>query len=364
MSAGKTDNGTLDTQDLVLLNTTEPRRGMWEFERALGLCKMAQEEWEGRIDGIVRMEAGFEIILCDFSKDVDLVRATRVGGGGVRDRSGVAGVTSHFRYMEAVADRYAGIGGGRVRLDYEHFVSAFAYPLDLFREASETTGQPPLPRLLNVSSDNLAEIRSAVGKMVLEHDAVAAARESFDWQATADMIVARYSTPLQYLTCEKLANATLLGIYLEELLRPFIDYDSRDAISEAAHCAEQFTSGVPTAGTSLAAAAVHSIANSICTTLVSVLAAIPKDQTLSTAITQLDELVAYLQWPSWKQCRGCADDELCFVPLWPFGAVEDHKQPQCLNATRVMDRRGYWGIGRGGPPPPRKGEGEKGNGDM
>lgn len=33
---------------------------------------------------------------------------------------------------KAIAARYDGIGGGRVALDYEHFVAAYTYPIDLF----------------------------------------------------------------------------------------------------------------------------------------------------------------------------------------------------------------------------------------
>ncbi|KAJ8109866.1 hypothetical protein OPT61_g7148 [Boeremia exigua] len=73
LSAGKTRNGTLDTQDLLLLNLTtggprEPGHPMGdEMARANGLCELAATVWQNRIDGIIRMEGGFEIILCDFA---------------------------------------------------------------------------------------------------------------------------------------------------------------------------------------------------------------------------------------------------------------------------------------------------------
>ncbi|KAF2815527.1 uncharacterized protein BDZ99DRAFT_345969, partial [Mytilinidion resinicola] len=370
MSAGKTDNGTLDSQDLVLLNSTEPHRGMWEYERALGLCEMAQKEWEGRIYGIVRMEAGFEIILCNFSKDVDLVRVTRAAGPDDRDFDGFSNKIGHFRYMEAVAARYPGIGGDRVRLDYDNFVSAFAYPLELFISASEIDEAPPLPRLVNISSDDLAIVRSDVRNMILSQDAVTATRESFNWQRAADMIVARYSKPLQYLTSDLVRkNTTLLSTYLEVLLRPFIDYSARLPLDEAARCSAQFASNVPAANTSLAAAAVHAIADKICSVLSSALSSISDESDddaagpkirkagLANAVFKLDGLVDYLQWTSWKQCRGCGDDEICFVPIWPFGAVEDHKRPRCLDADSLVSRMGYWGIWWGRPPPDK---GEKG----
>lgn len=68
MSAAKTDKGTLDSQDVLLFNCTidiSSGRGMGgESERARKACEMVENDWAGRIDGVLRMEAGFEIILC------------------------------------------------------------------------------------------------------------------------------------------------------------------------------------------------------------------------------------------------------------------------------------------------------------
>jgi hypothetical protein len=91
MSAGKTDNGTLDSQDHVLLNTTDGNLRWGEYERAKGLCDLASHEWEGQVDGFIRLEAGFEIILCNFSESLDVKRITRVGGccGSGQDQSAI-----------------------------------------------------------------------------------------------------------------------------------------------------------------------------------------------------------------------------------------------------------------------------------
>jgi hypothetical protein len=81
MSAGKTSNGTLDSQDFVILNYTNGDEGLGfrDGDRAQALCKVAAHDWKGRVDGFIRLEAGFEIILCDFGKDLDVKRITRVG---------------------------------------------------------------------------------------------------------------------------------------------------------------------------------------------------------------------------------------------------------------------------------------------
>jgi hypothetical protein len=79
MSAAKTVNGTLDSQDHVLINLPDIVPGYRDYERAKRLCHLASQDWEGRVDGFIRLEAGFEIILCNFSESLDVKRITREG---------------------------------------------------------------------------------------------------------------------------------------------------------------------------------------------------------------------------------------------------------------------------------------------
>jgi hypothetical protein len=89
MSAAKTQKGTLDSQDVLLfINGTvddSVGRGLaGEGDRARKACGMAEDDWAGRIDGVLRMEAGFEIILCNFERDLLPVRITKVKKSGLR----------------------------------------------------------------------------------------------------------------------------------------------------------------------------------------------------------------------------------------------------------------------------------------
>ena len=62
----------------------------------------------------------------------------------------------------------------------------------------------------------------------------------------------------------------------------------------------------------------------------------------------LRNLTSELRWTTWKKCRGCAVDEICFVAMWHIGRVVDHYSPACANETRVETRdvymleRDYW----------------------
>ncbi|OCK86140.1 hypothetical protein K432DRAFT_376952 [Lepidopterella palustris CBS 459.81] len=363
MSAGKTQNGTMDSQDYILLNSTLPHNGMWEQERAQGLCELASKEWEGRIDGILRMEGGFEIILCSFAKDVEVVSITQAKPQGQDSGPHVGlggGYEDSFQYYKAISMRYHGIGGGRVVIDYEHFVTAYTYPISLFQTLTPDQDLP-LPRLTNVSFADLAAIRADVQSMIITHDAVASAKTSYNWQIIADMLVTRYSTLLRYTTSPALvASNELLAAELGRALTPFIDYAARNSTAEISRCASQFTTASPRSGSSLAARAITSVATKLCTSLVSAYssAASATAKGQEEAVATLRELVDYLQWTTWKECRGCGDDELCVLPIWPMGDFEEHRRPSCMNSTKIATRHGYWGW-RGFGEPPGKGDGDR-----
>ncbi|CEJ57219.1 hypothetical protein PMG11_05920 [Penicillium brasilianum] len=363
MSAAKTDKGTLDSQDVLLFNNTlddTPRDGqrgpMGEFERATKACEMSENEWGGRIDGVLRMEAGFEVILCAFERDLTPVRIIQVqsdsreGGRAGRMHDGHAGPRKDddgkrrgppggpgggmdsARWMRAVTARYGGIGGDRVSLNYDHFVTAFAYDLDLFQDNSS------LPRLGQVPDDELDVVRRDLNALVLAHDAGETSR---NWQAITDMIVKRYSDELSYLASGGFNDIKSLHRHIEAILTPFIDYSERDATSEAERCATQFLPLATQDSHVVAARAVHSVAHRVCSTLLGAWT----EEDLESAVQKVQALIDYLDWTSWKKCRGCADHEICVVPIWPMGSVADYEKPTCREASSPYDGNGesYWG---------------------
>jgi hypothetical protein len=347
-SAAKSKKGTLDTQDVLLLeNSIDHDSGMFgERERAAQLCKLAHEQWDDRIDGILRMEGGFEIILCDFAAHLDVVTIAKTEskagggfGGGSSDGDG-------FNYYRAVAARYHGIGGGRVTLDYEQFVSAFAYPEAVYFDDS---GRPRI----NNESDAIDDVRVAVDKMVMtETDNT----EAVDWQAIADMVIARYADRIEYLASGSLTTLSTLHAEIKRALRPFIDYSARNSLSEIGRCASQFIPDhVSRTSTNVAAQAIRQVTHTLCTSLVTA-----SEQTdYTTALNQIKQLKEYLAWTTWKQCRGCAVNEICFLPIWPVGTAEDFEQPKCRSDVSLAPGHGdgdrYWndfgGPGHRGPGP-------------
>jgi hypothetical protein len=348
-SAAKSKKGTLDTQDVLLLEDIIDHNShmFGERERAAQLCKLAHERWDNRIDGILRMEGGFEIILCDFAAHLDVVTIAKTDpkagdgfGGGNGDDDG-------FDYYRAVAARYYGIGGSRVALDYEQFVSAFAYPEAVYFDDS---GRPRI----NNESDTIDDVRIAVDKMIMDK---AESTEAVDWQAIADMIIARYADRIEYLASGSLTTLSTLQAEIKRALRPFIDYSARNSTSEVERCASQFIPvNVSTTSTNVAAQAIRQVTHTLCTSLVTA----SEQPDYTTALNQIKQLKAYLAWTTWKQCRGCAVDEICFLPIWPVGTAEDFEQPKCRSGVSLAPGHGdgdrYWND-FGGPGPEPRGPG-------
>ncbi|KAE8164019.1 hypothetical protein BDV40DRAFT_261603 [Aspergillus tamarii] len=358
MSAAKTVNGTLDSQDRILLrDALEGRPGMLEKERAELICRMARDNYQGRLDGVIRMEAGFEIILCDFVRDLTEIRVTQVksdkrGPGARGGRGKKGGFDGAMLWYKAIAARYNGIGSNRVILNYDHFVTAYSYGLDLFRSSGSNSNG--LPRLNHLFADELGPIRNDLDYLIMHHDPSEA---SFNWQGVADMVVQRYAHELRYLVSGQLSTLQALHGEIENSLGPFIDYSDRNPVLEADRCSMQF---VPAEALSdgLASDAVRSVTHSICSTMIEAW----KQTDYDTAVAQLQSLMDYLSWTTWKECKGCGDNEICVIPIWPMGTVEDYEHPQCRDASRPSGQgRRYWGE-HGGPGGPGGPEGPEGPG--
>ncbi|MCJ1388304.1 hypothetical protein MMC18_001150 [Xylographa bjoerkii] len=303
-SAAKSRKGTLDSQDFVLSHGAQ---SPWlDRRRALYMCKIAAEEWGGRIDGFIRMEHGFELILCDFQTNADLIRAERADVTFVTDK--VDGIMSRFWFLKAITARYHGIGMNRILLDYSNMVTAFAYDIDLFSNNTE------LPRLKNISKEDREKILADLSESVMHNNGQSSPKWT-DWQAVADMIVARYSDALHEIAYSTFYNSKRrIEVETNLLTRPFIDSDRRNETLEIQRCASHF---MPLNYTSsIASVAVSSISDRICSTL----SAAAGLQSLDDTRRSFGELVEYLAWTSWKECRGCQYDELCMTAICMYNS--------------------------------------------
>ncbi|GLA29620.1 hypothetical protein AnigIFM63326_007528 [Aspergillus niger] len=331
-SAGKSQIGTLDLQDRVLFeDKLEPGGVSQESARAQAICEIAQEEWNGRIDGVIRMAAGFEIILCNPEQNLEIVNIARVTLPS-RDPGKKSGKPSDL--LRTVTSRYHGIGGDRVIVNYDAFVTAYDYGLDLFPGGSKH------PRLAHLPASSIAPIRDDLTALVMTHDPTI---RVINWQAVADMVVEKYGRILRGLVSaqhdDQAAHLEFIVEAAERILSPFVDRDNRDYYAEIDRCASQFIP-VHAPKNSLGYRSVYTVSSRICSSLMAVM----ETEDYSTATNILQELMHYLDWSVWKECSGCQDDEFCAVPIWPQGSQEDYDHPRCQKFDSAFQGdNDYWG---------------------
>ncbi|KAL3429322.1 hypothetical protein BDV09DRAFT_203052 [Aspergillus tetrazonus] len=353
-SAGKSAIGTLDSQDRILFNDTITGGVSSEDQRARAVCQLAKDEWQNRLDGVIRMAAGFEIILCEPEVNLESVRVMPPG----KPRGKPA------ELLRAITSRYYGIGGERVKLNYDHFVSAYdpSYSLDLFASGDEM--QSKRPRLRHLSAEELQPVRDHLTSLILDHEVT---ENSVNWQSKADLIVTKYGPFLRSLLPPKpkdknkhkpedkqkplhkteanskhdkrqqhkehkehkqQRNEPSTAARIASLMSPFASSSPQETITL---CATQFLS-TPNADSPLAHQALYSINYNICSTLMELstfLSMVGEGEDTKLVHSTIRDLMMYLNWSTWKECRGCRDNEFCAVPIWPQGSEEDFQHPRC-----------------------------------
>jgi hypothetical protein len=343
MSAGKTSMGTLDTQDFVLRNNSDghERPALDDYRRARELCDLGAE-WG--IQGFVRMEMGFEIIFCEFSDGLVLESVRQRPSGNNQSYEGL----NSFEIVRGASLRYSGITAQRLRLDYSGMVTAFWYDLNLTNPNPESSDVPRLPAS---ETERLARVRADL--KIAFQGSTASADVGNDWQGVVDLIVSRYSDRLQFMA----ANTTSREIILREiavLLNLYVDYGNFDVPTAIEKCLTHYLiTAVPqTTSDHMIQEALLTITSKICTTLFWIGQLLLQDEdtadnsALDESKSALKSLIDYLNWTTWRECGKCAHDEICFVAIWPWGSVEDHKHPSCMKNDVFSTRWGYWNFGR------------------
>ncbi|KAI5294626.1 hypothetical protein KEM52_003580 [Ascosphaera acerosa] len=344
MAAAKSGIGTMDLENLILLNGTFPPGGRFqEYDKARAMCNIARNDWHGRINGFLRMEAGFEIILCSFDDDVDVVRITATRRPKPDDKR--FHDEMNLQYMQALASRYDGVGKDVVRLDFGRFVSAFDYDIDLYPDPTDRAR----PRLLNASANAIARMRDDLWTLARREGTPSLA---VDWQAASDRVVLRYADVIESLAAG--SEATAFFERLEAVLMPFIDYEQLESAGVAAEpgltvqrCAQQF---IPHSARDdgLAHKAIYGTAHRICSTCASLLfdhwsTTRPMEEQLASGVRRMRALKEALAWPAWKRCRGCGPDQYCMIPMWPLGDKADYDHPRCRGGSAFNWWGDYWG---------------------
>lgn len=323
-SAAKSIKGTLDTQDIVLRNASHfdgsPMEG--DNVRADELCAMARDEWDNRVDGFLRMVGGFEIILCSFAHHLDVVNIVATYPEHGRDSS------TSLSYAMALATRSNGIGGDRVSVNYENFLTIFSFPDAMYFDDNG------LPRVVN-DSTKLQDVRARIKTLVTQPESP---MDLINWQAVVDMIITRYAYRINMMLSSAVPNHHELRRQLHLALEPFIDARARNSTLEIERCSTQFWPSNANLDT-IPAQAVNEVSRHLCSSLVTA----AKSVTYEEGITIIHNLKRYLDWTVFRKCASCRVDEVCQLPIWPSGSKEDFIQPQCGDGL-LHGTGGYWDM--------------------
>ncbi|KAJ4124284.1 hypothetical protein NW768_009643 [Fusarium equiseti] len=378
MSAGKTHMGTLDSQDLVL-REGKGSDGRWDEEnRASDLCQIASE-WG--LDGFVRMEIGVEIIKCDFSNGLNLVNMMRTEMRNVtmNDQD-----LSIFQWIRGVGERYDGIGGGRLRIDFSSMVSGLFFPINI---SSTDPERPDLKRLGAATLTELIDIKAYL-KDVLQQPR----RFTVDWQGIVDLIVSRYSKRIALMAYDPLPYRH----FIDEVLGATSTWFNAPPLPDDVSLAEQENTNRTaraieecrrhylrpahvmkdkwSAEDELIYTSIDTVLSTICNTLYLVRGRLLEASTehlsgltskegeyndkLEKAVehgrSMIQHLMSKLGWSTWKRPQACAPDEVSSIAMWPFGTEEDHWHPGCRSIDVVQHPNGtYWDH-----RPPRQDDGD------
>ncbi|KAG1754551.1 hypothetical protein EDB19DRAFT_1626144 [Suillus lakei] len=225
-SAAKLHEGTMDTQDLVAWSEMKPEWMTNEGQRIKDLCKWGQKYG---VNGFVRMEMNFEIMICDFTSHMEVVSFLNVEtlhmtfGGPYRElphdldfgeqllsmfdidlmcpRISVRGV---FEVMHSASWRELYPGETRITLDLSRLVSFY-----------DTTLAPSLVphrvglkrwdhRVAGISLEDIERVKDRLADTLVRPPVTAS---GIDWRMVLRLVVDRYGSRLEIV--QYLLNTTL-----------------------------------------------------------------------------------------------------------------------------------------------------------
>ncbi|EHK18399.1 uncharacterized protein TRIVIDRAFT_182477 [Trichoderma virens Gv29-8] len=371
-SAGKSPVGTLDSQDEVLCQSNSSR---WddmggEMYRAKALCDLITE-WGW--DGIMRMEIGFEVIYCNFSSGLNLDSSIRTLVPEDRLEDDFSLIP--YLWSRAATERYDGLGGDRIQMDFSSMVSGFFFPINI---SNTDPDRPDLIRLGAAQREHLLDIKNYIQTLFVEPR-----KFIVNWQAVVDMIIARFGNRLAAMASASVSTDLFIGelegtvlTYLEAPSLPgdvtlAEDDDGRNRTAEAIdRCASHYLKPALlsqqdwTLSDSLIHTALGTVTQHICSDLYFMrsilLQASPdaapdaylikrgvKSADMEEAVNQtrtiVRDLMQDLAWTTWKKPQLCVEGQILLTAMWPLGDSVDHFNPGCVPAQDITGRRrNYW----------------------
>jgi len=403
-SAAKNGLGAMDLQDVLNHGKVNDSAGggRGDGDRGRALCEWGKQY---NIDGFVREEASFEVIQCDFDVGtvvVNFINATarltekQDSGEGRRpprppagppgdpgrgpgvhppsDRSNVYLEQQGWSFYRAAVS-HAQTVDPRFIVEPAHMVSLYDDHYSSLR--STFTLSKRHHNLRNISNTDVERFRNELHQAVTDWNL--GKRSGIDWSGNARGIVERFGPRLAELRVtlqRKAGNLTatvdetriavygLVGHYisapdtLSVWPSPPSVHERRQRLREASQrCIGVFTGHLGifdlTPQEARLLDAISGVLKRICEFSTSLLGdtleildskvSEPDLPQIETWRHELADLMNWLDWPTWRQCsRPCADDEVCFVPMWPIGGgrsadPDEEPQPECRSRATFRE---------------------------
>ncbi|KAG8694407.1 hypothetical protein FRC08_008514 [Ceratobasidium sp. 394] len=354
-SAAKLITGSLDTQDLLVDSGEQSRNRTYDDRRRLvKLCEWGKDK---DIDGYVRMEMDFELILCDFTSNLQLVSSLHVlprqnpppgfpqeprpphwKGALPTSESG------EFEVFQAGAWHGRAPGEVRVKLDAARLVSIYD-PALLSGAVARRGLEKILHRAQGLSVADVQTWQTWIARVASPN---APETSGVDWQALSTVIMDRYGARLEYLrsllepnrvfrntTAIEAVRAHLMLMLLTDLTPETIPDDKRNSCEwvrpVAAHCSSFLLSHLPfskfTREERTLFGAVSGTQAEICRVLALMWSKaydVPPGTDEKALLKEWRErvgtLMKWLDWPLWNRCiPECDLEHMCWIPTWPMG---------------------------------------------
>ncbi|RKF58534.1 hypothetical protein OnM2_067005 [Erysiphe neolycopersici] len=340
ISAAKSTIGTLDTQDRVLLqdNGFKSRPGFEDLLRLQEICKILPQ-----IEGIIRMELGFELFMCDTSKNLELLSTTSHPQNFYRNKP--ENIFWKTEYLRSISKEYKGLVKGKISVDFSSTLSAYFYPLNLTNPDLEKS---ELPRINPVEREKIQRLRDDLINLFRSQSKP---QDSIDWQSIVDELVSRYFDRLAYMESSKSDGEEMLG-EAKFLIERFINHTALNFTASLEQCTSVYLLSANIASTitssdELIFEAVREVSRKICSLLFVVREKLISRQVptvIKEVKSQVRDLMKWLNWGEWKECGKCAWNEVCFVAIWPWGTKDDHDHPNCKRINQLLPTLQYWDL--------------------
>ncbi|KIK71463.1 hypothetical protein GYMLUDRAFT_52541 [Collybiopsis luxurians FD-317 M1] len=406
-SAVKMHGGSMDSQDMLLWGERRAEKVFSEEERLAQLCNWGKQF---RLDGFVRMEMNFEVMLCDFESGVEIVSFLQLANASPstdpQPPAPADGEDDLPIDLDAEADFWTGQGPNpavtirnfelmhsssqynnypgdtRIRLDLARLVSFYDPELapSLLKVRNELKGRW-LYDLVQIDQRDVVTLHKKLREALSDDGSSRSITSGIDWEALFQVTIKRYGTRLETLryvlgavagddskstildeqdrVLKAFAQVNVMltpyvpyGFYKER--QPVIEDESSRMLAWASPvyemCSTSHTSYIAdkllermTAPERLLLGAVRDTTKEICRVLVKIWAT-GVEQSLDSRYwvrrtvgqderhqdfealarrwrIDLEHLMDWLDWHMWSKCSpACGDEEMCYMPTWPFFA--------------------------------------------